>query len=124
MISPARTRCGRRLVYRLIGSEDEGARSLWRRMTVAEQRTDAQARKHLSAWALRQIGSTARTARIVWVAASEDRVIDGPVAVEIGLEGLTEAGLDLGDRVFFTMLERRRAFVGSMLAQSVQQVAR
>jgi len=38
--------------------------------------------------------------------------------------GLTEAGLDLDDRVFFTMLERRRAFVGSLLAQSAQQVVR
>jgi hypothetical protein len=116
MIDPSRTRCGRRIVYRLIGTEDEEASSIWHRMTAAQQSADIQVRGHLLAWALRELDRTVRTARIVWVSALGDQAIDGPVAIEVGLEGLTEAGLDHGERVFFTMLERRRSMVEKMLA--------
>jgi hypothetical protein len=46
----------------------------------------------------------------------ENQAIDGPVAIEVGLEGLTEAGLDDGERALFTMLERRRSMVEKMFA--------
>ena len=109
---------GRRFVYGLIGTEDEDAESVWRRMTVSQREMDAGAREFIAAWALKQAGGRVRTTRIVRVTTAGDLMIEGPVALELLLEGVTEAGLDHGDRVFFTMLLRRREWIDTMLTKA------
>jgi hypothetical protein len=110
--------CTRRLVFKLIGTDDEEAGAVWRALSAEDQRSNTEARKILVAWALNQAGSAVRKSRIVSVTTYEDPAIDGPVSLEVAMEGATEAELDSRDRSLFTMLERRREIIDAMLAKS------
>jgi hypothetical protein len=109
---------GRRFVYMLIGTNDDDAGNVWRRMTASQRERDADAREHLAAWALEQALATVGSLRICRVSAARDLVIKGPISVEVTVEGFSEGALHHADRIFFTMLLRRRELIDFVLAEA------
>lgn len=89
---------------------------------MPERKADAEIRKIVGAWALRQVGAKIRGCLIVSVVLMDDSSSEGPAGLEVVLEARSEAGIDYCDRSLFTMIEGRRDLLHAALARSSKKL--
>ena len=106
----------KRLFYKLTDEDDAGKRPSGTPMP--DLKAEAEIRKIMGAWALRQVGAKIRGCLIVSVVLIEDSSSEGPAGLEIVLEAQSEAGFDYCDRSLFTMIAGRRDLLHAALARS------
>jgi hypothetical protein len=110
----------KRLFYKLTDEDEAGrARS---GMPMPDRNANAEIRKIMGAWALRQVGAKIRGCLIVSVVLKDDASSEGPTGFEVVLEAPSEAGFDYCDRSLFTMVEGRRDLLHAALARSSKKL--